>query len=279
MTRMRPATWLTGAFLLALLLLALSTTSLASTSEERAGAFVIPITTTLRDAAQPVTDVLLHAGQLQQLTAENAQLRRDLARTEAELATVREQRTAMEQATALLDTVGADSGQFIPASVVMRDPSLGSQLLLINRGSEDGVAAGQPVLGAGSTLVGIVDEVGQNRARVRLLTDRTSSVSAIVQSSRTPGSLDGTGDGLQLNFVDAATHVAVGDAILTGALGGLLPPGLLIGRVTAISTNPEDLFPVVTVEPLASFDRLEQVLVMTSFAPGAELPLDGGATP
>lgn len=274
MIRMRPGTWISGAFGLAILLLALSSSGFAGASEERAGAFVLPVTTTVRDLTSPVADVLLHAGQIRQLTEENATLRRDLARTEAELAALREQRSAVDQAAALLAAVGTEAGEFTPASVLMRDPTLGTQLLLIDRGAEHGILSGQPVLGPGSTLVGVVGEVGETRSRVRLLTDHTSSVSALVQSSRTPGSLDGTGNGLQLNFVNAAAHVAVGDTILTGALGGLLPPGLLIGRVTAIEAAAQEVFPRVTVEPLAAFDRLEQVLVMTSFTPGDPLPLE-----
>jgi rod shape-determining protein MreC len=275
----RPATWISAALVTAVVLLALSPLGLASDAEEQAGNLVAPATMALRDVSRPVTDVLLHAGQLRELTAENADLRQDLARVEAELAVLREQRTATERTEALLAAVGGEASQFTSASVILRDPAPGRQVLLIDAGSADGVRAGQPVLGPGSTLVGVVAEVGEHRSRVRLLTDRLSSVSAIVQASRTPGSLDGTGAGLELNFVAADARVATGDVVLTGALGGLLPPGLVIGRVTQIEQRAQDLFPAVIVEPLAAFDRLEQVLVMTAFEPGTALALEETEAP
>ncbi len=273
MVRSRNASFLVAASLAAVLMLVVSSLGFAGELEERAGAVVAPLTVTVRDAVRPITDVLLHAGRLGDLTAENAELRRELARAEAEAARLREERTAIEQAAALTAAVG-DAGQYVAASVILRDPAPGRQVLLIDRGSAHGIREGQPVVGPASTLVGVVTQVGEERSRVRLLTDRTSSVSAIVQSSRTPGSLDGTGTGLRLNFVVADAHVAVGDAVLTGSLGGLLPPGLLVGKVTAIDARSQEVFPTVTVDPLASFDRLEQVLVMTDFRPGAELPLE-----
>lgn len=273
MARSRNASFLVAASLIALLMLAVSPLRFAGGIEERAGTIVAPLTTATRDAVRPITDVLLHAGRLSELTTENAELRRDLARAEAEAARLREERIAIEQIAALTAAVG-DPGRYVSASVILRDPAPGRQVLLLDRGANDGVREGQPVVGPGSTLVGVVTQVGPERARVRLLTDRASSIAAVVQSSRTPGSLDGTGEALRLNFVAPDAHVAVGDAVLTGSLGGLLPPGLLVGKVTAIDARSQEIFPTVTVEPLASFDRLEQVLVMTDFRPDSELPLE-----
>ncbi|MDA0302045.1 MAG: rod shape-determining protein MreC, partial [Chloroflexi bacterium] len=169
--------------------------------------------------------------------------------------------------------VGDRAGQFVTASVLARDPAPGRHLLLIDRGTRHGVRTGQPVLGAGATLVGIVAQVDAEHARIRLITDRDSAVSTMVQSSRTPAALAGTGDGLRLDFVPHGAPVAAGDVMLTSALGGLLPPGLLAGKVTSVSATPQALHETVVVEPLADLARLEEVLVMTGFIPGAELPL------
>jgi rod shape-determining protein MreC len=55
--------------------------------------------------------------------------------------------------------------------------------------------------------------------------------------------------------------------VVTSGLGGTYPAGLVIGRVTGVSGQRQEVFRSVTVEPLASLSRLETVLVMTSFAP------------
>jgi rod shape-determining protein MreC len=259
-------------------LLLLSPLRAAGSLQERVGGIVGPVGGALRDATRPAADVLLRAGQLRELSAENADLRRRVSRLEADLATLREQQIAVQQASALLSAVGPAAGQFITASVVLRDPAPGHETVLLDHGSSDGVRVGQPVLSAGATLAGIVVDVGAHRARVRLLIDPQSSVAALVQSSRTPGAATGTGDALQLDFVQQGASVANGDLVLTSALGGQLPGGLLIGRVSAVHSRPADLFQTVDVEPLADYLRLEQVLIMTGFVPGSRIDV-GDAAP
>jgi rod shape-determining protein MreC len=268
---------LSAVLVVGVVLLALSPLPVADDLEARAGAVVAPAAGTLRDVARPVAEVVLRAGQLRELTAENAGLRNRVGRLEADLATLREQQTAIDQAAALTGAVGPNAQRFTTAAVVLRDPAPGRQLLLLDRGREEGVAIGQPVLGSGATLAGVVVDVGAHRSRVRLLIDRDSAVAGVIQSSRTPGAAFGTGDGIRLDFVPLGAAVAAGDHVLTSALGGQLPGGLLIGRVSTVTERPEDLFATVTVEPLADFSRLEHVLVMTGFTPGAGIDEGGGA--
>lgn len=273
----RNAAWASGLLLLALALLALSPLPFAAGLETRLSTTLAPVASGIRGVVQPVSDVLLNAGQIRDLTVENADLRRRLALAESEVAALREERTALEQAAALMGAVGTSVDQFTPASVLVRDPAPGRQNIVINRGRDHGVREGQPVVGAGSTLIGIVAEVDARQARVRLITDRESAVAVLIQSSRTPAALAGDGTALHLEFVPIDASVAPGEVILSSALGGLLPPGLLVGRVATVEMRGSDLFQSITVDPLANLDRVEQVLVMTGFQPGALLPTE--ATP
>lgn len=273
----RNAAWLTSLLGAAVLLLALSPLPFANGLEARLGDAVSPVIRATSAVFQPITDVVLNAGQIDRLAAENAELRRSLARSEADLAALREGRIATDQAAALIASVGADAGEYVTATVILRDPAPGRQSVVLNRGERDGVRPGQPVLGTGATLLGIVTETDTTRSRVRLITDREAALAVLVQSSRTPGSLVGTGDGLRLDFIPLDAPLTEGDVILTSALGGLLPPGLLVGRVTTVEVAGQDLFQSVTVAPLGNLDRIEQVLVMTEFTPGTDLLLDGEA--
>ncbi|MDA1240484.1 MAG: rod shape-determining protein MreC [Chloroflexi bacterium] len=268
----RNAAWATGLLLTALVLLALSPLPVAGEVETRLSSALAPVAGAIRSAVRPASDLLLNTGQISQLSTENADLRRRLAQTEAELATMREERTALDQAAALLSAVGPHASQFTAASVLVRDPAPGRQNVVIDRGRDHGVRAGQPVLGAGGTLVGIVADVDARQSRIRLLTDRDSAIAVLIQSSRTPAALAGDGRALSLEFVPIEAAIATGEVVLTSALGGLLPPGLLVGRVSAVESRGSDLFQRVSVDPLANLDRVEQVLVMTGFQPGALLP-------
>jgi len=61
--------------------------------------------------------------------------------------------------------------------------------------------------------------------------------------------------------------VRQGDTVITSGVGGSYPAGLVIGRVTGVGGERQDIFRSVTVEPLASLSKLENVLIMTSFLP------------
>ncbi len=277
MTAARSLAWLSAAFATALLLLALAPIPIAGDIEARVASLAAPVAGALRTATHPVTDVLLHAGQIGELSRENAGLRQELAQAQAELTALREQRTAGDHASAL-EVAAGRLGTRVTAPVLLRDPAPGRQVLLIGRGTRDGVRPGQPVLGPGATLVGIVTAADEQRARVRLLHDEDSAIATVMQSSRVQGSLVGRGrDGLRLEMVPATVPVTADDLVLTSALGGLLPPGLLVGRVAHTEVRSEDLFNRIIVEPLADYDRLEQVLVLTEFQPG--LALSGETAP
>ncbi|HJM89474.1 MAG TPA: rod shape-determining protein MreC [Dehalococcoidia bacterium] len=259
----RNAARLTILAALGALLLALSLLPVAGNIEERTAALVQPLTTAVRDVTRPLADVVLNAGQVRELSEENATLRRQLNLLESEVASLRELAAANARAASLLDAVGDDAGRFLPAAAVLRDPSPTRHEIVIDRGAAEGVAIGQPVLGAGATLIGVIADVDDHRSRVRLLSDQDSAVTAVVQESRLTGALAGGKRGLLLEFIPVDAPIATGDLVLTSDLGGLLPGGLLIGRVASIDARGQELFATVHVEPLADYARIEQVLVLT----------------
>lgn len=275
MTGARNLIWISAAAAAALLLLAFASFPIAGDIESRLATLAAPLASALRATTRPVSEVLLNAGQLGELSRENAALRQDLAQAHAEVSALREQRHSEEQTDAL-EAAAGQLGTRVTAPVLLRDPAPGKQTLLIGRGSKDGVLAGQPVLGPGATLVGVVTASDEHRARVRLLDDATSAVAAVLQSSRVQGALQGNGDTLRLDLVPSTVPVTSGDIVQTSALGGLLPPGLLIGRVAEAEARPEELFAHIRVEPLVDYDRLEQVLVLTDFRPGVALSGEAG---
>jgi rod shape-determining protein MreC len=105
-----------------------------------------------------------------------------------------------------------------------------------------------------------------NSARLLLLTDLASAVSALVQSSRSTGVVQGQGQrGLTMRYIEQSAQVQVGDVILTSGLGGNFPKGLVIGQVTTVSRSDVELFQEVQVQSAVNFDRLERVLIIQGF--------------
>ena len=105
------------------------------------------------------------------------------------------------------------------------------QALLLDAGTEQGVAIGMPAI-APEGLVGRVVDVGRRSARVLLVTDFNSRIPVVVESSGDHAILEG-GNSLRptLRFLPMNPGFALGDRVLTSGRGGVLPPGLMVGRI------------------------------------------------
>ncbi len=159
------------------------------------------------------------------------------------------------------------SYETLAAEVIGRDPSNLLYYITIDRGSDDGVAVGMPVVTARG-LVGSIASVYPHSARVMLLTDLSSSVNALIQRSRASGVVQGQGQrGLTMRYVEQAEQVEMGDIVLTSGLGGNFPKRLVIGQVLTVQRRAVDMFLEVQVQSAVNFDRLETVLVIQSFVP------------
>jgi rod shape-determining protein MreC len=261
-----------------ILLLALSGIGLLRPVEDVSFTLLSPIESGLRAVAQPIAHLVSSYGDVSSLTRENESLRAENERLNAEIARLREQSTQREQLERLLEVKNSLSGQdFLAGRIVARDPSNLRQLLAIDLGRSDGIRAGMPVVTEGKTLVGTVTRVEDDHAWITLVTDVDSAVSSLVLESRAQGVVaGGYNRRLSMEFVNQDATVKEGDTVVTSGLGGTYPPGLVIGRVTGVGGQRQELFRSVTVEPLASLARLESVLVMTSFTP-ARLVLPGEA--
>ena len=158
--------------------------------------------------------------------------------------------------------------QLLGASVIARDYGSWTDTLVIDRGTDDGLARYMPVI-VPEGLVGFVSEVYRTTARVQLITDPRTSVGAIVQrpSSRVVSIVQGNGSRLSvLTFVNLsrAADVLKDDTLVTSGYGGVYPQGLLIGRVSEVTDDPSTPAREAQVTPAADLSRLEEVFVITS---------------
>ena len=151
--------------------------------------------------------------------------------------------------------------------VIGQDPSNLLRYIIIDVGTSDGVTQGMPVV-TDRGLVGRIVEVSSRSSKVLLITDVSSLVSAIIQSSRATGMVEGKADGgLVMKYIPQTVTVNVGDIILTSGLGATFPKRLVIGQVTAVHKRDIELFQQAEIKPTVDFERLEVVLVITSFEP------------
>jgi len=160
----------------------------------------------------------------------------------------------------------------IAAEVIGHDPSSLLHYVIIDRGADDGLAAGMPVV-TSRGLVGRISAVYGQASRVMLLTDPGSSVNAQIQRTRATGVVQGQAPrDLVMRFVEQSEQVEVGDIVLTSGLGGNFPKRLVIGQVTSVQRNDVQMFQEIRVRSAVQFDRIETVLVVKGFSPIDYLP-------
>ncbi len=159
----------------------------------------------------------------------------------------------------------------LPAQVVGLDISLWFRSVIVDRGGNHGIDAGNPVI-TNNGVAGVVTAASQHAAKAMLLLDRQSAVDGVVQRSRTRGVVRGNGSGLlEFEFVARDGDVSPGDVILTSGLDAIYPKGLRIGEVEEVDEPGGDLIQSATLTPAVDFERLEQVFVMFHQGPTMEL--------
>lgn len=232
---------------------------------------VMPLETLTSDLANPISDFWNGATDHGDLVRQNQELREEIERLQAEVASREDASQRIQELQQLLQVKEARSqDQFVVADVIAFDPSSVRKLIALNRGTSDGIQEGMVVLSAGGSLVGSVSQAFSNFAWVELITDADSVVNAQVQLPG--GTLRGVvqGDprhGLSLQMVSPERPLLVGALVTTSGLGGNYPVGLLIGSIRSIDERPQAASQQGVLEPAASMDRLRSVLVITSFKP------------
>ncbi len=175
----------------------------------------------------------------------------------------------------ILEFSETTSHEGVVATVVGRDPSNWIQTVTIDKGSSHGIASGMAVVD-GNAIVGQVTMVSPGSAKVLLLTDSTSAIDAIVQSSRAKGIAEGgLGDGLlRLRYVERLQEVPVraGDRVIASGLDGVYPKGTLIGVVHRTDESKGGLFQFIEVAPSADLRRLENVLIIVPQSDASSVP-------
>ena len=225
-------------------------------------------------AFKPFRDIANWTGDVLSARGDNDRLRRELADARRQLA---QSQTAARDSAELRRLVGLPRREGFPqgtepvaARVIARSPTVWHSSIQIDKGRSEGVRVDQPVV-TGDGLVGRVASVSRGTARVTLITDASSAVSAQIVPDGASGILKpavGNPEDLQLDFVEKR-NIRDGQTVITsgfrsGRLSSLFPRGIPIGRVTRVDPDELELYQRVHVRPFADFRRMEFVQVLTS---------------
>ncbi|HEX2989965.1 MAG TPA: rod shape-determining protein MreC [Anaerolineales bacterium] len=222
-----------------------------------------------------IQDFLTAPRDMASLRQRNTELEAEVSELQTQIIQLQQEVGETQSLRALLDFAQArPENRYRGAAVIGRDPSPFLHYVIINRGSNDGIRRGMPVV-TNQGLVGRIDAVIADAARVQLVTDPASTVNIRLQNAEVEASLSGsvTGD-VALDLIPQDTNIQPGDLVLTSGLGGGYPPDLIVGQVVNVRTRDFDLFQQATVQPVVDFNRLQIVLIIVNFEPVDITPLN-----
>lgn len=235
---------------------------------------IVSAQTWLAKRYQAIQSLITQPEDVTLLRQKNAELEAENSRLQVQIIELQQQVSETELLSTLVDYERTHvENQYIAASVIARDVSPFMHYVIINRGSDDGLRKGMPVL-TQQGLVGSISAVTAGAARVQLINDPGSSINIILQQSDVEAVLDGqiTGE-VGLNMIPQNAKVQPGDLVMTSGLGGNYPANIVIGQVVTVRSETYSLFQSASVQPAVDFSQLEIVLIITNFQPVDISPL------
>lgn len=261
----------------------------SSPAHSAGGAIFGPVEHLAGDVASPFVGVYHAAAgndgtEIRNLQKQNDQLR-------AQLSAEQLAKSDSAQLKRLLQISGRGGYRVVPASVIGAGGDY-SDTLTIDAGAADGIKPNETVLN-GDGLVGTVISVESGTATVQLATDSAATVGVRLAGSNVIGALTGTGqtmssrNQLRLRLFSATATMRPGDKLVTfGSVGGRpYVPGVPVGQVQAVTSQPGSLTQTALVKPFADFTGLGVVGVVVapprtnprdSVLPGAASAKKGG---
>lgn len=230
----------------------------------RSGARTVlqPVGTAVDFVVTPIGNVVGGVLDFGRVRRENSKLRAELAEARSEVIAAEEAERQLERLQDELNLPSVGDIPSVAARVTGSTPSILQLTIEIDKGSNDGVARGMPVISSG-VLVGQIVRVTSARSTVQLLADPRMSVG--VRLARTGDLSVATGDGgdLQMSLVEPTTEVRVNDEVVTSGLEqSEYPPGLPVGKVRSFQRQNSGLTQAVRVKPLVNLRRLSFVRVL-----------------
>ncbi len=173
---------------------------------------------------------------------------------------VREENEILRQA---LDLEMDKDFDLMMANVSGRD--ILEDVIVIDRGSNDGIFEGMPVITEKRVIIGRIGKVFDDFSRVILVTHEESAFEVEIQGRNSIGLIEGKGNsGARLTLVPRDREISEGDALVTAALSSIFPQGLFVGLIKEIERSDSDSFQEAEISPFFNVRRLNKVFVITN---------------
>lgn len=231
------------------------------------GAIIVPMQEGMNGIGKWFNNKAKYFNSVKKLTQENEQLQKQVNELTEENSLLAQNKYELERLRNLykLDQ-DYSSYEKIAANVIGKDSGNWFDIFTINKGSDDGVKKDMNVISGGG-LVGIVTDVGKNYAKVRAIIDDESSVSVSFANTSDTGIVSGDlklmDDGvMNVTEIDKDAQVSEGDMVVTSKISDKFVPGILVGYVTTVKLDSNELAQSGQIIPVVDFKHIDEVLVI-----------------
>ncbi|MBR4980969.1 MAG: rod shape-determining protein MreC [Lachnospiraceae bacterium] len=253
---------------IAVMVLSFKTPAINTPLNSVAGTFLVPFQNGIAQVGGWMSDKSEQLMEIRDVLDENQRLKEEIDRLTIENTKFQQERYELNQLRQLLKLDQQYSEyEKIGARIISRDSSNWFTSFTINKGSKDGIQINCNVM-AGSGLVGRVTDVGPNYAKVTSIIEDNNNTSGLLLSSGdhliVTGDLTTMSQGMIAfsKLVDDDNKAAVGDKIVTSNISEHYLPGILIGYISSIETDSNNLTKSGTLTTAVDFEHLEEVLVI-----------------
>lgn len=234
------------------------------TAQSGIAAFVMPVYDTVAMPVRAMENLMVGLRSVAALREESVRLRADNERLKRWQRRSEILETENRQLRAVLGVALPSGKQAVTARVIAAPGGSFFHSLLVDHGSGYQVRRGDPVVTADG-LVGMVIAPGPRYSRVLLITDVNAQIPILLSRESWPGlSVGRNGQLLRLDFLPLTAKPEIGELVQTSGHGGLLPPGLPVGRIEQIESD------AVLVRPAVDMVRLSYVSVLLDDADGLD---------
>ena len=225
-----------------------------------------------------VSDIFLHAGKntsgfleslnFKKLENENNSLKKENLELLSNIFLLQESIRENQELKEVMENTQHDTFNLILAKVVGLD--LQNDLMLINKGSIDGIFENMPLISSQKVLYGKVLKTYDNFSQVMLISNENSVFNVKIQEMdeiKNPiyGLIKGRGDlSLYLDTVSSESEIKENDVLITSALEGTFPSGLLVGKIKSINKNDLKPFQTAEIEQFFDINDIDNLFVVTN---------------
>ncbi len=211
------------------------------------------------DSLQSIVQVKILKQELDELKLENQELLGQIVA----LKDLKEENKSLRQA---LNLELQKDFKLALAQIIGKDIS--QDFILIDKGSEQGILQAMPIITEQRVLVGKISQVYENFSKVILIFHKESSFDAKIQKEEKDISGVVRGQGslrILFDLIPREENLSQGDIIVTTALGGIFPKGLLVGKVKEIKKSDVEPFQQAEIEPFFDISQTEILLIILEF--------------